>query len=87
MWPIFISVPYTSRVREFRADEIPAIGLNKELLCYLHKNGYPSINRARWFKNGVNFEEDEKDQFFKTFKLVILIEVSNYSHLIHTHTF
>ena len=77
MRQIFISVPYTSGVCELNTEEIPAIGLNKELLCYPTKNRFPPADRAQWFKDGVDIEEDEKYQIVKTFTLFFFISESN----------
>ena len=46
------------------------IDSKKELTCYPIKEGFPRADRARWYKNGVKIQKNEKYQIVQTYKLV-----------------
>ena len=62
-----ILAPYISGVQEKNADEVPVIGLSKELVCYPLKYGFPAqTNKTQWYKDGRKIgQKGEKYRLYK----------------------
>ena len=60
---VLFSVPYTSKLQEATAGEVPVVGSTKQLVCSADKRGYPEEMKAmRWYKDGEKISEGEKYQ-------------------------
>ena len=60
---VLLSVPYTSKLLEATASEVPVVGSTKQLICAADKRGFPEeIKAVRWYKDGEKISEGEKYQ-------------------------
>ena len=66
---ILFSVPYTSKVQEATATEVPVVGSTKQLVCYPDKRGFPEeIKAVRWYKDGERISDNQKYQIIGSYK-------------------
>ena len=50
---LLFSVPYTSKLEEADASEVPVVGSTKQLICNADKHGFPGdVKAMRWYKDG-----------------------------------
>ena len=55
---VLFSVPYTSKLEEATAGEVPVVGSTKQLVCYGDNQGFPEeIKAVRWYKDGEKISE------------------------------
>ena len=60
---VLFLVPYTSKLEEAIAGEVPLVGSTKQFVCYAVKLGFPEeLKAVRWYKDGERISVGEKYQ-------------------------
>ena len=58
---LLLSVPYTSKLEEADASEVPVVGSTKQLICNADKHGFPGdVKAMRWYKDGERINEKKQ---------------------------